>query len=95
MALKRRAEKPDFTGEEAFNFFLSGLFPEDELKILPYNRVVSDLNGMSAEDLLLEADAAFCIRDCGSEAVQPENKGVIRKGRWCFATSRRWRITSA
>ena len=91
VALKRRAEKPDFTGEEAFNFFLSVLFPEDELKILPYNRVVSDLNGMSAEDLLLEADAAFCIRDCGSEAVQPENKGVIGmylEGRWYELTMR-------
>lgn len=77
VALKRRAEHPDYNGSEEFNYFLSVLFPDDALEILPYNRVVSDLGALSAEDFLLEVDAAFSIRDCGETAVHPERKGVI------------------
>ncbi|MDO4336706.1 MAG: DUF1015 family protein [Eubacteriales bacterium] len=46
VGLKRRAEHPDYTGEEEFNYFLSVVFPYDHLTILPYNRVVRDLNGL-------------------------------------------------
>ena len=47
VGLKRRTKHPGYTGEEPFNYFLSVLFPDEELMILPYNRVVRDLNGMS------------------------------------------------
>ena len=50
VGLKMREENPGYTGEEEFNFFLSVLFPESELKILPYNRVVKDLKGMSKDE---------------------------------------------
>ncbi|MDO4276783.1 MAG: DUF1015 family protein [Eubacteriales bacterium] len=46
VGLKRREEHPGYTGEEEFNFFLSVVFPYDQLTILPYNRLVCDLNGM-------------------------------------------------
>lgn len=59
VGLKRRAEHPDYTGEEEFNFFLSVLFPEEELRILDYNRVLKDLNGMTAEELLRKLQADF------------------------------------
>ncbi len=52
VGLKRRQENPDYTGEEAFNYFLSVVFPYDQLTILAYNRVVRDLNGQSVEDVL-------------------------------------------
>ena len=52
VGLKRRAENPGYTGEEEFNYYLSVIFPSDELKILDYNRVVRDLNGMSGDELL-------------------------------------------
>ena len=45
----RREQYPNYTGEEEFNFFLSVLFPHDELSIWDYNRVVKDLNGLSEE----------------------------------------------
>lgn len=48
----RRQKNPDYTGEEEFNYFLSVLFPENELSIMDYNRVVHDLNGLSPEKLL-------------------------------------------
>lgn len=61
VGLKRRAQHPDYTGEEAFNFFLSVLFPEEELRILDYNRVLKDLNGMTAEGLLERLGADFLV----------------------------------
>ena len=45
VGLKRREEHPDYDGTEEFNYFLSVVFPYDQLKILAYNRVVHDLNG--------------------------------------------------
>lgn len=52
VGLKRRKENPGYTGKEEFNYFLSVLFPHDQLRILPYNRVVMDLNGLSKEAFL-------------------------------------------
>lgn len=60
--LKRRDLNPDFTGEEEFNFFLSVLFPEDQLMIMPYNRVVSDLNDLTEEELLESITGFFIVR---------------------------------
>ncbi len=48
----RRAANPGHTGEEPYNFFLAVLFPHDQLKILDYNRVVKDLNGLEPEEFL-------------------------------------------
>ncbi len=76
VGLKRRAEHPDYTGEEEFNFFLSVLFPEEELCILDYNRVLKDLNGMSAEELLEKLRADFEIEKLTmmseSDGAEPE-----------------------
>ena len=49
---KRREEHPDYNGSEEFNYFLSVLFPDGQLRILDYNRVVHDLNGMGKEEFL-------------------------------------------
>lgn len=56
---KRREEKPDYTGDEEFNFFLSVAFPDDELEIMDYNRVVKDLNGISREEFLDAVSNSF------------------------------------
>lgn len=52
VGLKRREEKPNYTGEEEFNYFLSVIFPADTLKIMDYNRLLKDLNGMTTEEFL-------------------------------------------
>ena len=52
VGLKRRQENPGYTGEEEFNYFLSVVFPYDQLTILPYNRVVRDLNGLTERAFL-------------------------------------------
>lgn len=61
VGLKRRKEYPDYTGTEEFNYFLSVLFPSDELKIYDYNRVVTDFGGHTWEEVLSEANRYFTI----------------------------------
>ena len=74
VALKRREEKPDYTGNEEFNYFLSILFPDDELCILPYNRVVHDLNGLTEEVFLEKVAEKFEISKSDTD-VEPKEKG--------------------
>ena len=62
VGLKRREEHPGYTGEEEFNYFLSVLFPDDELMIMDYNRVVRDLNGLSPEEFLKRAEEIFTVQ---------------------------------
>lgn len=84
VGLKRRAENPNFTGQEEFNFFLSVLFPESELAILPYNRVVKDLNGLT-EEAFLSQIAQACDLEEVNVAYQPDEKGVFGmylSGKW-------------
>ena len=64
---KRREEKPDFTGEEEFNFFLSVAFPDDELEIMDYNRVVKDLNGMSDDEFITAISEKFDVEKVGGQ----------------------------
>ncbi len=59
VARMRRAANPQHTGTEDYNWFLCVLFPASELKILPYNRIVVDLNGLKPEDLLAKAKSVF------------------------------------
>jgi uncharacterized protein (DUF1015 family) len=76
VALARREEHPDYTGEEEFNYFLSILFPDDELCILPYNRLVKDTNGLSTEKFLEEVGKRFLVEQC-QEQVAPTQKGTF------------------
>lgn len=77
VGLKRRSENPGYDGTEEFNFFLSVLFPEDELKILPYNRVVKDLNGYSKEEFLARIAQDFSVEELGTTPFQPIKKGTF------------------
>lgn len=75
VGLKRRDENPGYTGEEPFNFFLSVLFPDEQLMIMPYNRVVKDLNGLSEEEYLKQVEEAFVVEAVGDDAYSPDTKG--------------------
>ena len=59
VGLKRRQEHPNYTGQEEFNFYLSVLFPSNQLRILDYNRAVKDLNGLSPETFLKKLEESF------------------------------------
>lgn len=75
VGLKRRDENPAYTGEEPFNYFLSVLFPDEQLMIMPYNRVVKDLNGMGKEEFFSAAAERFQITCTGEKAFEPKEKG--------------------
>lgn len=76
-ALQKRKDKPDFTGEEPWNFILSVLFPDEELHIMDYNRVVKDWNGLTQKQLLNSISRHFDLEFSGKEAVSPQEKGII------------------
>ncbi len=84
VGLKRREEHPDYTGEEKFNYFLSVLFPDEELMIMPYNRVVKDLNGYSKEEFIKKIEEKFEIEESAA-AVEPAYKaefGMYLDEKW-------------
>ncbi len=72
---RRRAAKPDYTGEEEFNYFLSVLFPDNQLMILDYNRVVKDLNGLSEEEVLGKVQDRFDVLTTSEKPISPKKKG--------------------
>ena len=77
VGLKRREQHPDYTGEEEFNYFLSVIFPDEELQILDYNRVVKDLNGMDVDAFLAAIEEHFMIEKKGRIPYRPEKKGAF------------------
>ncbi|MCR5201557.1 MAG: DUF1015 family protein [Lachnospiraceae bacterium] len=75
VSLKRREAMGEYTGEEEFNYFLSVLFPDEELKIMDYNRTVKDLNGLDSETFMDEVSKVFNVEK--SDMFNPDKKGVI------------------
>ena len=89
VGLKRREQNPDYTGEEEFNYFLSVVFPYDQLCILPYNRVVKDLNGYTQEEFLNKIKEKFDIAESDKQ-VSPDKKGTFGMylgGKWYKLTA--------
>ncbi|MEX0330651.1 MAG: DUF1015 domain-containing protein [Puniceicoccaceae bacterium] len=80
---ERKAANPDHTGEEDYNWFLTVLFPDTQLKILPYNRLVFDLNGLSTDECLEKIGAVATVTEADSDT--PEAAGDLRfylGGKW-------------
>lgn len=90
VGLKRRKENPEYTGAEEFNYFLSVLFPHDQLMIMDYNRTVRDLNGLDLEEFLRKVGEKFEI-EAAKEPVLPEKKGTYGmyvEGKWYRLTAK-------
>ncbi len=90
VGLKRRAENPGYTGEEEFNYYLAVLFPSDQLKIMDYNRVVKDLNGMSEEEFKKRLSEKFDISEIKGKA-KPEKQydfGMYLNKKWYMLTAK-------
>jgi len=89
---RRRAAHPDYTGEEEFNYFLSVLFPDEELYIMDYNRVLKDLNGYSVQAFYEEVAKRFQVEEITeNEDKHPQKKGTFTmylEGRWYACTVR-------
>lgn len=90
VGLKRREAHPDYRGDEEFNYFLSVLFPDEQLMIMDYNRVVRDLNGLSEQEFLEQLKKAYSVEEIGVTAQHPEKKGQV-----CMYLSNIWyRLTA-
>ena len=85
VGLKRREEHPAYTGQEEFNYFLSVLFPDDQLMIMDYNRVVKDLNGYAIEEFLERVGESFVVEKVGESPYAPaqiHEIGMYLDGIW-------------
>ena len=84
VGLKRRNECVWYNGEEEFNYFLSVLFPDEELMIMPYNRVLYELNGMACEEFMSKVKAIFDVveKDNGVEPKEKQIYGMYLDGQW-------------
>jgi uncharacterized protein (DUF1015 family) len=69
-----KANNPDHKGDEHYNFFMSYLLPESDLKIHEFNRIVKDLNGLSKEEFLIHLDTLYRIENRGKMAYKPSKK---------------------
>ncbi|NWF36317.1 DUF1015 family protein [Mariprofundus sp. KV] len=90
VAASRKAANPIHTGDEAYNYFLSVIFPHDQMYILDYNRVIRDLNGLDANTLVARIGESFDI-EMTDEAVHPESAnsfGMYLDGSWYALTIR-------
>lgn len=76
VALKRRQLMNDEDTHMESDFFLSVLFPDDQLMILPYNRCITDLNGLTQEEFMSKVKETFVVEGKGTKAYAPEKKGT-------------------
>jgi uncharacterized protein (DUF1015 family) len=84
VAAARKKANPKHTGEEPYNYFLAVIFPDNQMQILDYNRVVKDLNGLSREDFLQKVETAFSVKP-ESAMVKPGGTGefgLYLQGQW-------------
>ena len=83
---EKRAQNPHHTSEEEYNYFMAVVFPESQLKIMDYNRVVKDLNGLGVEDFLSSLSDDFFIKKINeSEEINPKclhNFSMYLDGNW-------------
>lgn len=85
VGLKLKSQNPNHNGTEEYNFFLSVLFPDEQLAIMDYNRTVKDLNGLSNEEFLEKVSLRFNIQRSTLETVKPNSLhqfGMYLNGVW-------------
>ncbi|HIP52609.1 MAG TPA: DUF1015 domain-containing protein [Chromatiales bacterium] len=84
VAAKRRDANPNHTGEETYNYFLSVIFPHDQMQILDYNRIVRDLNGLDAAEFLERVQDGFEMTpsDIPVKPAQPAEFGMYLDRKW-------------
>lgn len=87
----RRDTHTDYNGSEEFNYFLSVIFPDNDLYIMDYNRIVKDLNGLSKEAFLAKVSERFAITPYeASQPLKPQDKhtfGMYLDGKWMLLTA--------
>lgn len=88
---EKRKSNPNHTGEEEYNYFLAVVFPESHLKIIDYNRVVKDLNGMTSADFIKKLNEDFVVEKMGTDIYKPaalHNFSMYIDGNWYSLTAK-------
>ena len=88
---EKREANPSHTGNEEYNFFLAVHFPDDQLTIIDYNRVVKDLNGMNAGQFIEKLGSSFKVEEKGTEIYKPDtlhNFSMYLEGKWYSMTAK-------
>ena len=88
---EKAVNNPNHTGNEEYNYFLAVAFPESHLKIIDYNRVVRDLNGLSPEEFLARVAENFVVEEKGTEIYHPQalhNFALYLEGKWYSLTAK-------
>lgn len=88
---EKKQQNPHHTGKEEYNYFLAVIFPDEQLKIIDYNRVVKDLNGLSSAELLKKLEEAFVVEKKGAEIYTPNklhNFSMYLDGTWYSLTAK-------
>ena len=91
VGLEKRKANPDHDGTEEYNFFMSVMFPDNQLRIMDYNRVVKDLNNRSSGELLRELGEVFQVENKGAEIYTPaflHNFAMYLDGDWYSLTAK-------
>lgn len=89
---EKKLANPNHTGEEEYNYFMAVVFPESHLKIIDYNRVVKDLNGMTPTQLLDALQNEFVVEEKGTEIYTPStlhNFAMYMEGKWYSLTAKK------
>ena len=87
---EKRQANPNHNGKEEYNFFLAVHFPDNQLTIIDYNRVIKDLNGLSAAEFIQQLEKSFKIEEKGSDVYKPEglhNFSMYLEGKWYSLTA--------
>ena len=88
---EKAAGNPDHKGDEEYNYFMAVAFPSSHLRIIDYNRVVKDLNGLTPAEFLKKLEENFIVEDMGTEIYQPRalhNFSLYLDGRWYSLTAK-------
>ena len=88
---EKREQNPNHTGNEEYNYFLAVIFPESQLKVIDYNRVVKDLNGLSETEFLEKLGETFDVVEKGTEIYHPNklhNFSMYLGGKWYSLTAK-------
>jgi uncharacterized protein (DUF1015 family) len=87
---EKRDQNPHHNGNEEYNYFLAVHFPDNQLKIIDYNRTIKDLNGLTAEDFLSKLSKGFTIEEKGTDIYKPDrlhNFSMYLEGKWYSLTA--------
>lgn len=88
---EKAKQNPNHRGDEEYNYFMAVCFPDDQLTIIDYNRVVKDLNNLTDEQFLAKLQEHFIVEDKGTEIYKPEklhNFSLYLSGRWYSLTAK-------